>query len=249
MSWFQLDPISVVRRIQENARITDIPTLTTSVWRGMIGFTLVSVAGFVPWAVTGGWFYRHVGEAGLYAICAAVFIGSSGCLLHRLIIGSGSLVRFYKLFGISFATYSAAWIAGWMSLRGHPGSLAGLFAGTAIMGFMLARAFDAASETVKAFAALFLLNSFGYFIGGWVEGAVIGLKQISPLGESLAKPTQVMIAKLLWGVCYGFGFGAGLGVAFHFCQTRTRALLISSRDNEGVPLNPAQPNNSANSQS
>lgn len=82
------------------------------------------------------------------------------------------------------------------------------------MGWMLARAFDATASVVKVIAALFILNSLGYFVGGWIEGAVIS-----------GKGTQMMIAKLLWGVSYGVGFGAGLGLAFHICQERARALV------------------------
>jgi hypothetical protein len=180
----------------------------------------VSVAGFAPWAIAGYWLHKCVGEAGLYAICAISFIGTAGLTMHRLIIGPGSLSRFYKLFSLSFAAYSIAWIAGWMSLRGNPGSIVGLLAGTVLMGWILALAFDAGPETLKIIAALFLLNALGYFAGGWIEGMAGSLK-----GTPLPKSIQLMIARLLWGVAYGIGFGAGLGLAFHLCQTKTRALL------------------------
>ena len=211
MSWFQLDPQSIADR----ARLAGAtaPTLLASIVRGAIGFTLVSVAGFVPWAVFGLRLRKQIGEAGLYAVCALIFIGLSAPLLHRLIIGPGSLPRFSKVFGISFAAYSVAWILGWMALRGHPGSLLGLFAGTAVMGWMLAMAFDAQGSLVSIIAALFVLNSLGYFVGGVFEG-----KLISQLP---------LLAKLQWGVCYGLGFGAGLGLAFYLCQDRARALLTT----------------------
>jgi len=225
MSWFQLDPESVAARVRASGQPAEIPCLGTSLQRGIFGFTLLSVAGFAPWAVMGRWFYRHIGEAGLYAVCALVFIGLSGPLMHRLIIGPGSLSRFYKLFGITFAANSVLWIAGWMALRGHPGSVAGLFAGTAAMGWMLARAFDAKGATLKVIAALFVLNSLGYFVGGWIEAAVAEIKQFSLFGNVLGKSAQMMLAKSLWGVCYGLGFGAGLGFAFHACQAGTRAAL------------------------
>ena len=106
----------------------------------------------------------------------------------------------------------------------------GLFAGTAVMGWMLARAFDATSATVKIIAALFVLNSLGYFIGGWVEGNVAALKNLSFFGMTLTKSNRMRLAMLLWGVCYGIGFGAGLGLAFHYCQAGARALLASSKD-------------------
>jgi hypothetical protein len=117
MSWFQLDPDSVVRRVRASGRPAEISCLGTSLQRGIIGFTLLSVAGFAPWAVFGRWFYRTIGEGGLYAVCTLVFIGLSGPLTHRLIIGPGSLSRFYKLFGVAFTANSILWIAGWMALR------------------------------------------------------------------------------------------------------------------------------------
>lgn len=232
MSWFQLDPDSVVERARAAGSPSELPSLGSSIRRGIVGFTVVSIAGFVPWAVFGRWFYRQVGEGGLYTVCAVAFIGLSGPLLHPLIVGPGSLPRFYKLFGVSFTAYSVAWIVGWMSLRGHPGSLAGLFAGTALMGWMLARAFDATNKTVTVIIALFALNSLGYFVGGVVEGAVINLKDLS--GWGITKPVQVVTAKLLWGVFYGIGFGAGLGIAYHLCQAPHRLALAALSDRASV---------------
>src|SRR6187549_1598884 len=107
MGWFQLDPPSIAARAR--AAGVPAPSLGASLIRGIVGFTIISVAGFAPWAVLGRWFYRHVGEAGLSAICALVFIGLSAPAMHRLIIGPGSLSRFYKIFGLSFAPYAVAW--------------------------------------------------------------------------------------------------------------------------------------------
>lgn len=238
MSWFQLDADGVAGRVRATGQPPEIPSLRRSLWRGVAGFTILSVAGFVPWAIFGRWFYRNVGEAGLYGVCALVFIGLSGPLLHRLILGPGSLSRFYKLFAVTFASYSILWIIGWMALRGHPGSLTGLFAGAAAMGWMLARAFDARAATFKVIAMLFVLSSLGYFIGGWVEGGVMGLKDPMPFGVAVSRKVQMRTAMLLWGVCYGIGFGAGLGLAFHLCQTRTRAVLQSIA---AEPKSAAQP--------
>ncbi len=228
MSWFQLDPKSIAERTQYGGAAKKIPSLQASLLRGTVGFTAVSVAGFAPWAVTGRWLRQCIGEAGLYAVCAFAFIVLSGLLLHQLIMGLGSLGRFYKVFGISFAAYSVAWIVGWMSVGGHWGSITGLLAGTAVMGWMLARAFDATRQTLIVIAVLFVLNSLGYFLGGVVVETIMALKQVSLFGSVVPKPVQMTSAKLLWGVFYGLGFGAGLGLAFHICQTEARALLASS---------------------
>ena len=209
MSLFQLDPQSIAKRARTAG--SPVPSLGASIMRGMIGFTVVSVAGFVPWAVFGKGLHKQLGEAGLYAVCALVFLGLTAPLLHRLIIGPGSVSRFYKLFGLSFTAYSIAWIAGWLALRGHPGSIAGLFAGTMVMACMLVAAFDALRIVVKVFLALFVLNSIGYFVGGLSEAALI--------------KSYPLIAKLSWGLFYGLGLGAGLGLAFHLCQARARKLL------------------------
>src|SRR5262245_34942205 len=174
MSWFQLDPKSIADRARHGCS-AEVPSLGISLRRGIIGFTIVSVAGFAPWVLAGEWLRGLLGEAGLSAVCAVAFIGASGLLLHPLIIGSGSLLRFYKLFSVVFTAYSAAWMVAYMTLRGHVGGLIGLFAGTAVMGWMLTRAFDATGATMKSIVALFVANSLGYFVGGWVEGKVVGL--------------------------------------------------------------------------
>lgn len=226
MSWFQLDPSSIAQRAREAGE--KVPSLGSSVRRGIVGFTILSVAGFAPWALLGKWFHKTVGEAGMYAACAAVFIGLSGPLLHRLIIGAGSLARFYKLFAAAFAGYAVAWTIGWMTVHGHPGSVAGLLAGTAIMGWMLASAFDAGGMALKIIAALFVLNSLGYFAGGWVAESLMRWKDFSIFGTVVPAKTRITSAMLLWGVCYGLGFGAGVGAALHLCQTRARELLAKN---------------------
>ncbi|HVY72192.1 MAG TPA: hypothetical protein VHH73_19825 [Verrucomicrobiae bacterium] len=234
MSWFQLDAESTAARVRAQGPPVRIPGLLQSFIHGIAGFTLLSVAGFAPWAIAGKWLYQHIGETGLYVVCAAVFIGLSGPLLHGLVIGPGSLGRFYKLFAPAFSAYSVLWITGWMLLRGHPGSVAGLLGGTVAMGWILARTFGA-EETIKIIAALFVLNSLGYFIGGVVEGSVIGMKSLAFFGDPMSKRSQAVTAKLLWGVCYGAGFGAGLGLAFYLCQARVRAWVISSGMNSVQP--------------
>lgn len=226
MGWFQLDP----ERLADRARKAGVPapSLGASLLRGTLGFTVVSVAGFAPWALLGGFFSRIGGEAGMYAACALTFIVLSGLVLHKLILGPGSLGRFYGLFSIAFTLYSIAWIVAWMKIGGHAGSLIGLFSGTLVMGAIFALAFEAGILAgVLSVAALFLLNSAGYFLGGVVEQAIAAMKEMKLLGVHLDKRQTFTVAMLSWGVFYGLGLGAGLALAFHFCQAKARALLKS----------------------
>jgi hypothetical protein len=209
MSFFQLDAASIAARASL-AGTPRIPSLGQSLLIGTVGFTVVSVAGFVPWAVFGHLLGPVVGESGVYLICARVFIALSGPALHRLIIGPGSLSRFYKLFSLAFMAYSVIWIAVWMSLRDQ-GERLGLLCATMAMGAIFALAFGAKWRAIIVVAALFLLNAAGYFIGGVCEEALFAYNGLA--------------ARLSWGVCYGIGFGAGLGVAFYFCQAEARRLL------------------------
>jgi hypothetical protein len=207
---FQLDPQNIVARAQASGGATTPPTLTASILRGIFGFTLVSVVGFAPWPIFERSF-RSMGEMDLYIACLAMFIGFSGVCLHRLIIGPGSLPRFYKLFSLAFTAYAAAWVTLWVCLRGDSGSIGGLLGGTTAMGLVLALAFDAPRAITKVVVALFVLNGLGYYFGGRIAG-------------KLAIDHRVL-GMLLWGVSYGIGLGAGLGLAFYFCQERARAAL------------------------
>ena len=225
MSWFQLDP----RSLADRAAGMPTPTATGALLRGMIGFTLVSVAGFAPWGLFGKWFHApgHGGELGMYGTCAVVFLALCGVVLHKLILGKGSLLRFYLLFGVCFTAYSICWTVGWMALRGDAGSVVGLLAGTSVMGVLMVAAFDAWEQTAKVIVALFLLNALGYFAGGWFEGPLLHAPKVVVFGMTLSRSAQVAFAMMQWAVCYGLGFGAGIGLAFHFCQTKARALLFS----------------------
>lgn len=210
MALFQLDPQSIAQRVQASDQPPCVPSLAGSVVRGIVGFTLVSIAGFTPWPILDRWF-PWMGEMGLYVTSTAVFIGLSSPLLRRLIIGPGSLPRFYKLFTLAFTAYVIAWAAFWIWLRSGAGEIAGLLGGTAVMGAILAFAFDARRAIVKIITCLFVLNAAGYLAGGWFEGNLMVHHRL--------------VAILLWGICYGIGFGAGLGLALHFCQARARALI------------------------
>jgi hypothetical protein len=210
-----LSPEDIAARVHASSAPPHVPSLGGSLARGVIGFTIVSIAGFSPWVFGERWFHQQFGEAGLYAICALVFIGLSGLLLHGLIIGPGSLWRFYVLFGIAFALYSVGWIVGWMLLRGHVGGIVGLLAGTVLMGVILCAAFGAWRALPIVIGALFLFNAAGYFGGGVFAEAL----------ASFNDGAHAKAAMLSWGAWYGIGFGAGIGLAFYLCQAGARDLL------------------------
>ncbi len=205
MSFFQVDAASLQRR---GVTADQIPGLGASLGRGVLGGVAMSLAGFAPWAL-GGKLFRPLGEAGLYGLCALAFIVTSGLFLHRLIAGAGSLGRFYKLFGISFVAYAAAWIAGWMAWRGHSGSVAGLSAGALAMTTVLVAAFGVWSRFLPVTLALLLPVAAGYFLGGLMEGHFMATATTSVARQ---------MAMMSWGLCFGVGFGAGLGLAYYLCQ-------------------------------
>jgi len=190
-----------------------------SVLRGSLGFAGVSLAGFLVWALAGRWFYQNTGEAGLYIACAMVFIGLSGLLLHPLLHGSGSVIRFYKIFVPAFLAYAMVWSAAWfvwkMGAGEWVGSLAGSLVFTALTGWSLGGFRSWAWG--RAATVMFVAHSLGYFLGGKLMYWMIG-----PGGAGwftgITKTQISLIAKLGWGLLYGLGFGAGLGHAFFVFQ-------------------------------
>jgi len=87
------------------------------------------------------------------------------------------------------------------------------------MGLILVLAFDAPRSLPLLIAALFTLNTAGYYAGGWIEGKL-----------AIDHRTAGM---LLWGVSYGIGigFGPGLGIAFHLFQQEARSRVRQGASN------------------
>lgn len=226
---FGLDPQSIVARVKASGRPARVPTLGESLGRGMIGFTLVSLGGFAPWVLAGRWFYRHVGEAGLYLVCAIIFVGLSGPLLQRLIIGPGGLRRCYQLFSLAFLAYALVWCLAWITLARSTGGVTagiiGAFAGIVAMSGLLAWGFKAPEATLKISAVLFATNLAGYFIGEWAYQGVLALKEGNALGLVLERSPRALLSKTAWGLFYGLGFGAGIGYAFYAGQEKVRRAL------------------------
>jgi hypothetical protein len=191
-----------------------------AILRGMISFTIVSLAGFSVWAFAGVWFYKNVGEAGLYAACAIVFVGLAGLLMHPLLRGSNRLPRFYAAFVPAFLVYAVVWSVCWFALKFGAGEWLGSFLGCAAFAFVLGKMLKSTRGFWKVMIALFLAHSSGYFLGGIAYGSM----RTSPeFLRGFSRSQLGLLAKMLWGLFYGLGFGAGIGYAFHQFQTRDLA--------------------------
>ena len=212
MNLLKLDPASVVERVRASGTPVHIPSLKESLLRGMIGFTLVSVAGFAPWAFG---ISNYTSEIRMYVACASMFLITSGLFMHRLIIGPGSLVRFYGIFIPGFSLYSVAWVGCYHSIKydshGNLAGAVGLLTGQILFALVIGISFQAYHQIIKLATVLFFTNALGYFGGGLIIFSIFGYHGI--------------LLMLFWGVCYGLGFGAGLGLAFYICQERHREML------------------------
>ena len=84
---------------------------------------------------------------------------------------------------------------------------------------VLARAFGNYRALPLVIAVLFLTHSAGYFAGGYAMYHFP--KSGTGWLEGVSKQNLGIVAKLLWGICYGAGFGAGIGHAFFVMQKKT----------------------------
>lgn len=166
--------------------------------------------------------YGNLGEGGAYAVWAALFILLSGAALNPLVIGRRTLARFYALFLTAFGAYAVAWSASWFVVGGRTGEWLGSLLGTAILGFILADAFELGWDRWRMMALLFVAHSAGYFAGSVLFDFCRSESGAAMLGELLDRRGRSTLGKLLWGAAYGLGLGAGLGYALHACQARLR---------------------------
>lgn len=181
----------------------NLPSLTTSIAIGGIGFGIVSLGVFATVAFAERWMYRSLGLSGAYLTWTVLFILLSGAVFGQLAVARWRLPRFYLLFGVAFIAYAAAWIVAYFTLRGVAGEWIGSFAGAVLMALVFALGFGSVGSVLKLSALLFVSHSLGYFIG-------------SALNDSLGgKPGM-----LLWGLAYGLFFGAGIGAALQLVQQR-----------------------------
>jgi hypothetical protein len=220
-----LDSKSVVARVRASSLPTPVPSFTSSIAFGSVGFGMVSVAAFAVWSQWGYWLSAHVGELGLYAACALVLIGGGSAVFSRLIIGPDRLRRFCGLFALGFFLYAGVWTGSFFSLRGKSGEWLGALLGPAILGMTFANAFGAPSAVRKVVVVLVVSHAAGYFAGGFLYHAFPGTT-----------------GKLLWGAAYGLGFGGGIGYTLHTCQEPAREALriILPPDNAGSSHQPPE---------
>lgn len=232
MNCFGLNAESTLARVAEAAEQPQVPTFHQSLFIGGVGFGLVGLVAFGVWALGGKALGRAIGEAGLYAVCALVFIGLAGMVFGQLVIGPGGTRRFYGLFLLAFGVYSVLWTAAWFGLRGTlTAEVAGAVLGSAAMAAVLVWGFGAGRDFLRVAAVLILLNALGYFLGEvwwrWLPGE--GGAQL--LGGLFNRPQRVMLSMLGWGVVFGAFFGTGVGYAIYRCQHELRARLRM-----GIPL-------------
>lgn len=232
MNLFGLDPDSILARVGDAAVPPHVPTFRQSLFIGGVGFGLVGLAAFAVWAVGGKALGKAIGEPGLYAVCALVFVGLAGGVFGQLVIGPGGTRRIYGLFTLAFVAYSVLWSAAWFGLRGTlAAEVAGAVLGSAAMAALLVWGFGAGREMARVVAVLILFNALGYFLGEvwwrWLPSE--GGAQL--FGNLLNRPQRVMLSMLGWGVLFGAFFGAGVGYAIYQCQEAVRARLRT-----GIPL-------------
>jgi hypothetical protein len=183
---------------------------------GAAGFTLASLAGYSVWAFGGRTLYRSVGEVGLYALCAVVFILLGSFLLRPLT--RLSLAKFAAIFTTAFLAYAVAWCAAYFLVKRQPGEWAASLAGSVAFCIVLSAWFKTWRALLVCAGVLFLAHSAGYFAGSWSYFQL--------------QKKHAATAKLAWGFFHGLGMGAGLGFAFYQVQ-RGQPLVAPAQNQLG----------------
>ncbi len=190
---------------------------------GAVSFAMVSLLGFAVWALGGRWLHAHFGEIGLFATCMIVFLGASGLLMHPLVNGSNRLLRFYSVFIPAFFAYATVWSLSWFVLHFGLGEWLASLLGSVAFVAMASWRLGGRGSFVKTCAVVFVAHSAGYFLGGKL---MVSLGGLGGTAGGFSKAQVALVAKLGWGVLYGFGFGAGIGYAF--CAFKEQAESTAS---------------------
>lgn len=171
-------------------------------------FTLVALLSFGIWAM-GSRFYSS--EAGLYALCAIVFLGLGGVALLPAVEVRGSKARavFCLRFAAGFIVYALIWSVAWFTFRGTFGEITGSALGLMGLIAILRPARLATLGLIGATALAFFWHSLGYYAGDFLYHALQGRGAV-PLRLPLATEVVTILARFSWGLGYGIGLGAGL---------------------------------------
>jgi hypothetical protein len=191
------------------------------VWR----FAVVSLGGFSVWALAGRWFYRHVGEAGLYATTTVVFLGLAVLMLYPLVPGPRRAWRILRVFAPAFMAYAVCWCLAWFAFRAGLGEWLGSLAGSVAFVAVSRWGLGSCRGLVSSSLVFFLTHSAGYFAGGWLMGWILRSHDGGVLA-GLSKDLVGIIAELAWGLAYGVGFGAGLGYTYQRLPFQARAAAV-----------------------
>ncbi len=180
-------------------------SLLSFLWRGSLGFCLVSLLVFATVAFAERWMYQTLGVAGAYTVWTLLFMLLGASVFLPLIINKARRLQFYFLFSLAFLCYAIGWIAAWFLVRGKLGEWLGSLGGSILMAMAFAAGFRAWRILLKLIIVLFVTNSIGYFIGDALNNLLSG-----------------KLGMLTWGAVYGFGLGAGLAAVLYFVQADSR---------------------------
>ena len=198
-------------------------TVVRFVLLGSVGFAAVSLGGFAIWAFAGRWLGDRVGEAGMYAVSALVFVVLSGLFMRPLMVGPRPLPRFYRAFIPAFLAYAAVWSVAWFSMGFGVGEWIGSLLGVIVLAALLGRALGSYRAFLAVCLFLFVAHSLGYFLGGelyyWSNK-----REAAEMFSGFSRRQIALCGRMAWGLLYGLGFGAGLGYAFFKFQTPARQM-------------------------
>lgn len=241
MKLFHLSANDCYARIQQAGEKPKLRSLSNCMFTGGLGFCLISLFVFGIWAVAGRFLSRNFGEAGFYAVCAIAFIGLSGALFNRLVIGPGSIRSFYGLFTSAFIAYSILWCVAWFVLRrpsqewygfltgARMAGLVGALIGTLAMAAFFSAGFGNWQTFWKNALVLFATNTAGYFLGDLLFTWLLSDEAAKTFAEILSRPARITAAKLAWGFGYGIGFGLGIGHNLFELQAPLRLRLAPQK--------------------
>lgn len=210
MRFFGLTPDQVSARLSGPASTAPrVTSLVFSIVYGALGLAVVSVVAYSIWAL------GLIRGPAMWAAIAVVYLTLGGAMLSRLVVGPGSTGRFAALFAVAFFAYAAAYCAFWYGLEGrHLADLWGSATGLALITLLIMRAFEKREGFWLLFAALLVLHSAGYYLGGYLHGVA-----------RAARGARDPLGALLYGAGHGLGFGAGLGFLLFHAQSAIKARL------------------------